>query len=552
MAVWPTNPLDALDGGGAFEIGGGDFGFGQNYTDTLVKNLFTIPTPNAGNAISMLRDQLLKLPLDALQGFKDLLPPVIGDVWDTVEGAVDAILNALSDNPLFMKFTEFQEFFDGAFSTVQRIIQQIMDILGGVIVTPINAAVQAVKDWWSAVQGKTSGLNTSGQLNASNLLGNLDLTKINGINAALEGAVSDAQKSIREALTGIANATPTQLDDWLLKLLTPQSDIVQNLPIPNVGGLPDALHGLSNGVADIRNAITNLWKAVPTPVTPQDPNTTIFDTVGTFTFTVPAWCLPGDKIQLIGVGAGCNAPLGFSGQAGSWAVATATVGTGGIVAGSNFSVVVGRGGVQTTGTSPGQPCTVTFGATTLLNAPGGPGSAVGVGVGAGNQDYDGVTYYGGGTQIVTGADGNAPGGGGCGGPFGFFGGRGATGRVWIRVVQTITSGTLIDLASRVTGVLPVANGGTGASTAGQARTNLGLGNVDNTSDLAKPISTATQAALNDRPTTAAVLAYAAPITTAVTGSKNGTASALTVWVGTEAQYTAIGTKDPNTLYFRTA
>ena len=38
----------------------------------------------------------------------------------------------------------------------------------------------------------------------------------------------------------------------------------------------------------------------------------------------------------------------------------------------------------------------------------------------------------------------------------------------------------------------------------------------------------------------------------VKGSANGTATTLTVWVGTEAQYTALGTKDPNTLYFRTA
>ena len=38
----------------------------------------------------------------------------------------------------------------------------------------------------------------------------------------------------------------------------------------------------------------------------------------------------------------------------------------------------------------------------------------------------------------------------------------------------------------------------------------------------------------------------------VRGSVNGTATTLTVWTGTEAQYAAIGTKDPSTIYFRTA
>ncbi|MEY4012888.1 MAG: hypothetical protein RIT22_2012, partial [Bacteroidota bacterium] len=47
-------------------------------------------------------------------------------------------------------------------------------------------------------------------------------------------------------------------------------------------------------------------------------------------------------------------------------------------------------------------------------------------------------------------------------------------------------------ASNVSGIVTLANGGTGATTAAAARTNLGIGNVDNTSDLNKPISTATK------------------------------------------------------------
>ena len=53
-----------------------------------------------------------------------------------------------------------------------------------------------------------------------------------------------------------------------------------------------------------------------------------------------------------------------------------------------------------------------------------------------------------------------------------------------------------ETAGKLGSTLGIAGGGTGATTAVGARANLGLGNVDNTSDAAKPISTATQAALD--------------------------------------------------------
>jgi hypothetical protein len=68
---------------------------------------------------------------------------------------------------------------------------------------------------------------------------------------------------------------------------------------------------------------------------------------------------------------------------------------------------------------------------------------------------------------------------------------------------SITDAKIVGLAStKLTGIVAVANGGTGASTVAAAKTNLALNNVDNTSDVNKPISTLTQTALNAKENTA--------------------------------------------------
>jgi len=60
-------------------------------------------------------------------------------------------------------------------------------------------------------------------------------------------------------------------------------------------------------------------------------------------------------------------------------------------------------------------------------------------------------------------------------------------------------------AGNVTGVVALANGGTGATTAAGARTNLGIGNVDNTSDLNKPMSTATKTYVDSQLTNSTIV-----------------------------------------------
>lgn len=75
------------------------------------------------------------------------------------------------------------------------------------------------------------------------------------------------------------------------------------------------------------------------------------------------------------------------------------------------------------------------------------------------------------------------------------------------------------VAETVSGIVPIVNGGTGAATAAGAKTNLGLNNVDNTSDLNKPVSTATQTALDAKASLASPSFTGAPTApTAPTGT----------------------------------
>lgn len=81
-------------------------------------------------------------------------------------------------------------------------------------------------------------------------------------------------------------------------------------------------------------------------------------------------------------------------------------------------------------------------------------------------------------------------------------------------------------ANNVSGIVSVANGGTGSDNVMGAKNNLGIGKIDNTSDLDKPISNATQIALNGKLdktlTKAETITTSATNTLAISGLQNDT------------------------------
>lgn len=162
---------------GAFTIGGGDFNFGQGYTDTIVRSLFMPPIPNGANSFDLLGQQLAKLPLEVLQFFKDIIPDPVEEMFETIEGAIDQILGAFSDNPLTKVVQDVQDVIDGMVNglvgwvntgytpaqlkeiaeDVSKAISDLKTIVNALIGQSGYAGVAVVVDFSSAADASTLG-----------------------------------------------------------------------------------------------------------------------------------------------------------------------------------------------------------------------------------------------------------------------------------------------------------------------------------------------------------------------------------------------------------
>lgn len=193
---------------GAFVIGGGDLTYGQDYTKDIIESIFKLPDIMAGNAVNLLRDQLLKLPLEALKVFAPLIPDSIEKDFTSVVNAVTSILRVLTNVPRSFSFAEWQAWLGSTFNTLSTELRQIMEILGGWVVTPINAAIQAIKDAWAALTGKTSRLGTDGKLDAAHLVGQIAKNAVEGLEE-LASNVVDGFQAITNGWYGGSTATGT-------------------------------------------------------------------------------------------------------------------------------------------------------------------------------------------------------------------------------------------------------------------------------------------------------------------------------------------------------
>jgi len=164
---YPTGPEGAIFDDGAFIIGDD---WGQDYTEQSVRALWTVPKPSLGTALDLLREHLLKLPLEALKGFEGLITTATEGAFNTVAGAVDAIMGAISNIPAFLRMDQWDDWLLGAWNTLERTVQQMIDIFMGVVVTPINSAVQAFKDWFFDFAGGIAATASKAQATIDSII----------------------------------------------------------------------------------------------------------------------------------------------------------------------------------------------------------------------------------------------------------------------------------------------------------------------------------------------------------------------------------------------
>ncbi|AVR76614.1 minor tail protein [Mycobacterium phage Coog] len=240
--------------------------WGQNFTEEIIRGQFQIPEINLGNALLVMRDQLLKLPLEALEVFKPIIPDWIEDDFANVANAVSKIMEILTEPIRFLLEADWQAWIANTWNGFATIVNQIVDILRGLTVTPINQAIQDIKDWWNRITGKTQHLTEDGKLAAGNLIGQI-------AKGAVEG-LQDLATEVSDGFKGIWNG-------WW----------------GNNGGTGSAAE-VQQTIEAIKNAVAGGY------------------TIYTFTTSDPAWVLPHDASFGTGIviGGGGKGETGGSGS----------------------------------------------------------------------------------------------------------------------------------------------------------------------------------------------------------------------------------------------
>jgi hypothetical protein len=98
---------------------------------------------------------------------------------------------------------------------IKTIVETIRDILAGVPTVPTLPIFQDIKDWWTGLNQKTQGLNTSGQLDGANIVGTVAKGTVEGL-VDLGTALGDGFKGIFDGWFGSGGTgTPAEVQQTM-------------------------------------------------------------------------------------------------------------------------------------------------------------------------------------------------------------------------------------------------------------------------------------------------------------------------------------------------
>ncbi|SLH92181.1 Uncharacterised protein [Mycobacteroides abscessus subsp. massiliense] len=123
-------------------------------------------------------------PLAAAADFIDMILAPVGKLATLIGGLLSGSVIPGLDASKIVSGQFAQDMIaglGGVLNGINSMINQVIDIFRGVLVTPINQALQDVKDWWNAITGKTSHLNGEGGYDASKLVGEVAKSAVEGL-----------------------------------------------------------------------------------------------------------------------------------------------------------------------------------------------------------------------------------------------------------------------------------------------------------------------------------------------------------------------------------
>lgn len=153
-------------------------------------------------------------PLAAAGIFIDMILAPVGKLATLIGGLISGNVIPGLDASKIISGQFAQSMINGlgsALSGINSMINQVIDIFRGVLVTPINQALQDVKDWWNAITGKTSHLDGTGGYDASKLVGEVAKSAVEGL-VQLGNDVVGGFRAITNGWFGGSTATGTPVE----------------------------------------------------------------------------------------------------------------------------------------------------------------------------------------------------------------------------------------------------------------------------------------------------------------------------------------------------